>query len=425
MSISSSSPALPRTLIRNLPQFEGQRVRLLGTLHTRRNLGGLQFLVLRDRSGTVQAVEQHLDLPSPESSLELWGTVVRAPKGGLEIQVEGLNTLSSAQTTPLEIPKLALVHQATALDWRGLTVRGLRERAILKILAAVLRGFRAALDAEDFTEISTPKLVSAGAEGGANLFALDYFGQAAYLAQSPQLYKQMMLGAFERVYEVGPVFRAEPHATSRHLNEYLSLDAELAYISSEEDVMELETRVLGRIVQEVSGCAAELDLLEAKLPEVPAQIPRITVADALELLRREYGYTQAGPDPDHEAERLLGEHFARAGSEWVFLTRFPASARPFYTYPEGEETRGFDLLFRGTEITSGGQRIHDYEQLRAATERSGLEASLQDYTEIFRYGMPPHGGFAIGAERLTALLLGLGNIRLARAFPRDCHRLTP
>ncbi|KEF33205.1 aspartyl-tRNA synthetase [Deinococcus sp. RL] len=425
--------ALPRTLTSALPAHAGETVRLQGFLHARRDLGGVQFLVLRDRAGTVQCVGSGLELPLPESSIEVVGRVAAHPKapGGFEVQVESFRVLTpAAEPPPVEIPKLEWhVNPETLLDYRVVTVRGLRERAVLKVQAELVAAFREHLMAEGFTEISTPKIVSAGAEGGANLFPLDYFGHPAYLAQSPQLYKQILVGVFERVFEVAPVYRAEEHATSRHLNEYLSLDVELGFIESEEDVMDVETRLLAAIMERLREHAApELALLGATLPQVPARIPRIPLLDARRLVEERYGHPVGGKDLDPEAERLLSQHYAEVeGSEFVFVTKYPRAARPFYAYPEGEGlTRGFDLLFRGIEITSGGQRIHEYPMLMEsiAAYRLNPEA-LAGYAEVFKYGMPPHGGFAIGAERLTARLLGLGNVRFARAFPRDRHRLTP
>lgn len=429
-----------RTLSRDLPAMEGQRVRLQGFLHARRDLGGVQFAVLRDVTGLVQCVGSALDLPLPESSIEVIGTVKahgKAP-GGYEVQIEegGLRVLSaSREAPPVELPKMERVNPETLLDYRYVTLRGLRERAALKVQSELVYAFHTALRSRGFTEISTPKIVSAGAEGGANLFTLDYFGEQAYLAQSPQLYKQMMVGVFERVYEVAPVYRAEEHATSRHLNEYLSLDVEMGFIESEEDVMELEQEVLRDIMVRLKErCAAEFALLGASVPEVPEHVPRIPLLEARRLVTDTYGHQVGGKDLDPEAERLLSQYFAERGSEFVFVTKYPRAVRPFYTHADYEEegrlsetvTRGFDLLFRGVEITSGGQRIHDYEMLQAsiASYRMNPEA-LRGYSEVFKFGMPPHGGFAIGAERLTAKLLGLSNVRFARAFPRDRHRLTP
>ena len=440
MTVPESQPALhalqslPRTLTRDLGQHDGQMVRLQGFLHARRDLGGVQFAVLRDVSGLAQCVGSGLHLPLPESSVEIVGTVkahVKAP-GGYEVQISDFRVLSAAvQASPLEIPKMEWnVNPETMLDYRYVSLRGLKERAALRVQAELVRAFHQHLDAEGFTEISTPKIVSAGAEGGANLFKLDYFGEQAYLAQSPQLYKQIMVGVFERVYEVAPVYRAEEHATSRHLNEYLSLDVEMGFIDSEEDVMDLENRLLGSITAHLKrSCAAEFALLGATIPDVLPHIPRIPLMEARELVNREYGHVVGGKDLDPEAERLLCQYYAEThGTDFVFVTKYPRAARPFYAYhePGGELTRGFDLLFRGIEITSGGQRINEYEMLMKSIADYKLNPeSLAGYSEVFKYGMPPHGGFAIGAERLTARLLGITNVRYARAFPRDRNRLTP
>lgn len=431
---------LPRTLTRELPQHEGQTVRLQGFLHARRDLGGVQFLVLRDVSGLTQCVGSGLELPLAESSVEVVGRVKAHPKapGGFEVQVESFRVITPAvEAPPVEIPKMEWnVNPETMLDYRVVTVRGLKERAALKVQAELVAAFREHLNTEGFTEISTPKIVSAGAEGGANLFPIDYFGAPAYLAQSPQLYKQIMVGVFERVFEVAPVYRAEEHATSRHLNEYLSLDVELGFIESEEDVMALQNRLLAAIMERLKErCAPEFALLGATIPDVPAHIPRIPLMEARQLVTEKYGHAVGGKDLDPEAERLLSQHYAETeGSDFVFVTKYPRAARPFYAHPElnadgtpnAELTRGYDLLFRGIEITSGGQRIHDHAMLLESIAAYKLRPeSLEGYTEVFKYGMPPHGGFAIGAERLTAKLLGIANVRYARAFPRDRHRLTP
>ena len=265
---------LARTLTRDLGQVEGQLVKLQGFVHARRDLGGVQFVVLRDKSGVAQCVGSGLHLPLPESSVEITGTVKAHKKapGGYEVQIESMKVLSAAtQASPLEIPKMEWnVNPETMLDYRYVSVRGLRERAALKVQGEVVHAFHTYLRGQGFTEISTPKIVSAGAEGGANLFKLDYFGEQAYLAQSPQLYKQIMVGVFERVYEVAPVYRAEEHATSRHLNEYLSLDVEMGFIDSEDDVMELENGFMAFAMERLKeSCAAEFELLGATIPEVP------------------------------------------------------------------------------------------------------------------------------------------------------------
>ena len=435
-----TTSTLPRTLTRELGAHDAESVRLQGFVHARRDLGGVQFLVLRDKSGLAQCVGSGLHLPLPESSVEILGTVKAHKKapGGFEVQVSELKVLSAAiEASPLEIPKMEWnVNPETMLDYRYISVRGLRERAALKVQAELVFAFHSHLRSEGFTEISTPKIVSAGAEGGANLFKLDYFGEQAYLAQSPQLYKQIMVGVFERVYEVAPVYRAEEHATSRHLNEYLSLDVEMGFIESEEDVMDLETRVLAAMMERLkTECAAEFELLGASIPAVPEHIPRITLLEARELVTRTFAHAVGGKDLDPEAERLLCQHYAETqGTDFVFVTKYPRAARPFYAHPEinadgtlsPDLTRGFDLLFRGIEITSGGQRIHDHAMLMDSIRAYKMDpAAMTGYSEVFKFGMPPHGGFAIGAERLTAKLLGISNVRYARAFPRDRNRLTP
>ncbi|MEJ2666312.1 MAG: aspartate--tRNA(Asn) ligase [Deinococcales bacterium] len=423
-----------RTLTRALATHVGEPVTLQGWVHNRRDLGGIQFLLLRDRSGLVQCVFEKTQLPLHESCVRVHGTVVaneRAP-GGVEVHASDLEVLSRALTPPpVEIPKEEWhVSPETLLEYRQVTVRGLKAQAVLKVQAELVAAFRAYLDARDFTEVFTPKLVAAGAESGANLFEVDYYGKRAYLAQSPQLYKQIMVAVFERVYEVAPVFRAEPSHTTRHLAEYLSLDVEFGFIDDENDVMDLQEGLFKAMMVAVAErCAPQLELLEASVPDVDAPIPRIPLLEARELVAERFGHHTGGKDLDPEAERLLGR-WAREehGSDFVFVTKFPQSARPFYTYPEedGELTRGLDLLFRGVEITSGGQRIHQHDMLVAELRKRHMDpAAFRGYLDVFRHGMPPHGGFAAGAERVTALLLGIPNVRFARAFPRDGSRIQP
>lgn len=423
---------MQRILVGELSQNVGNSVQLLGWLHWKRDLGGIQFALLRDRSGIVQLVlDKSEKLPLAESSLRVVGRVVLNPKapGGLEVVVEQIEVLAAAlEPSPIEIPKEEWrVNPETLLEYRYMSLRGEKARAALKVQAALVRGFRQHLDQQGFTEIFTPKIVSAGAEGGSNLFAIDYFEQRAYLAQSPQLYKQIMVGVYERVYEVAPVFRAEQHATSRHLNEYLSLDVEMGFIQDENDVMDLEEGLIKAMLQEAQHSAAnEMGLLEAVWPNT-AEMPRLNHAEARKILREELSMP-VGADFNEEAERALGQWAKdKWGVDFLFITKYPQAARPFYAYPEdGGATRGFDLLFRGLEITSGGQRVHQHQVLVECLERKGNDpANFAGYLEVFKYGMPPHGGFAIGAERLTQKLLGLPNVRYARAFPRDRHRLTP
>jgi len=422
-----------RSLVSEVPGKVGEEVELLGWLHWRRDLGGVQFILLRDRSGIIQVVlPGGNDLPLPESAIRVRGLAVENEKapGGYEVQAESLEVLQpSQQPTPVEIPKEEWrANPETLLTYRYVTLRGEKARAPLKIQSALVRGFRQYLDSQGFTEIFTPKLVRAGAEGGANLFEVDYFGESAYLAQSPQLYKQIMVGVYERVYEVAPVWRAEEHATSRHLNEYLSLDVEMGFIESDEDVIALEEELVRAMLEEAAAsAAAELELLGAEMPKLPREIPRVPYSEAKRIVKEELGLGM-GADLNDEAERALGEYFSeKYGTDFVFIVQYPELVRPFYTYPTGDGlTRGYDLLFRGLEITSGGQRIHDPAVIVQQLEKKGMDPErFRDYIEVFKYGMPPHGGFAIGAERFTQKLIGLPNVRYARAFPRDRHRLEP
>ncbi|HEX7040154.1 MAG TPA: aspartate--tRNA(Asn) ligase [Trueperaceae bacterium] len=438
---TESERARARTLVSGLADRVGDVVRLQGWVLTRRDLGGVGFLLLRDRSGVVQCVVERAvsgrgglhGLPLHESYVSLTGRVVAHAKapGGVEVHASSLEVVSEAAAPPpVELAKEEWhANPDTLLAYRHVTVRSPRARAALKVQAVLVRAFRALLDERGFTEVFTPKLVSAGAEGGANLFEVDFYGQRAYLAQSPQLYKQIMVGVFERVYETAPVYRAEKSHTSRHLSEYLSLDVEFGPIDDEGDVMDLQEAVVkGMLRAAVDACPAELALFGAGPPDLSAPVPRVPLLEARELVRERYGHEPGGKDLDPEAERLIGrwakeEH----GSDLVFVTKFPQAARPFYTYPEdGGLTRGLDLIFRGVEITSGGQRAHRYEVLVQELAKRGMDPEdFADYLEVFKHGMPPHGGFAIGAERLTALLLGIQNVRFARAFPRDAQRLSP
>ncbi len=424
---------MKRILTRQLHENIGKEATLVGWLHWRRNLGGIQFALIRDKSGVVQVVlPGGIPLPLAESVIRVSGTVVENAKapGGVEVAAQTFSVISEAtKATPIEIPKEEWrANPETLLEYRYISLRGPKARAPLEVQAALVRGFRRFLDDAGFCEIFTPKLVKAGAEGGSNLFPLRYFDQPAFLAQSPQLYKQIMVGVFERVYETAPVWRAEEHNTSRHLNEYLSLDVEMGFIESEEDVMQLQEGLVAAMLEEAGQHAGRaLELLDVTLPKMPGEIPRIPHVEARRIVREEMG-VPSGNDFNDEAERALGSYVQeRYSSDWVFITAYPKSARPFYTYPEADgSTRGYDLLFRGLEITSGGQRIHDHAMLEQSLHDHHLDKErFRDYLEVFKFGMPPHGGFAIGAERFTQQMLGLPNVRYARAFPRDRHRLTP
>jgi nondiscriminating aspartyl-tRNA synthetase len=421
----------------------GQHVRLVGWLHALRRLGGINFLVLRDVRGAVQAVVDTTEALTmlegllPETVLAVEGEAVAEPQapGGAEIRCprfEILSPVRDALPFPLNKPDI----KATLPIFLDHAVVGLRhpqKRALFRLQAGIMAGFRATLAGLGFTEIQTPKLVGSATEGGANVFGVKYFDRQAYLAQSPQFYKQIMVGVFERVFEVGPVFRAEPHDTVRHINEYVSLDVELGFIRDHRDVMAVLTNVVRGIVGHLeSQYGPELALLNVKLPAAPDAFPAIYFPEAQELILRKWGEDCRGePDLAPQHERWLGE-WARAeyGSDFLFVTGYPMGKRPFYTHPNPADpafSNSFDLLFRGTELVTGGQRLHLYQDyLDSAAARGYTDLSaFETYFEAFKYGMPPHGGFAIGLERFIMQLLGLDNIRLATLFPRDMTRLAP
>jgi nondiscriminating aspartyl-tRNA synthetase len=292
-----------------------------------------------------------------------------------------------------------------------------------------LKSYAEVLRENGFLEIKTPKIVSAATEGGANFFKIKYFKREAFLAQSPQFYKQAGVGAFERVFEVGPVFRAEPHYTTRHVNEYVSFDAEMGFIESFSDIMDMLEMVVKKIIIDVkNNCKSELEDYPSEFL-VPDRFPRIKLTEALDILKKEYNKETLGVDIDPEGERLISEWAQKKyGSDFIFLTHYPSNARPFYTMPSSDPqyTESFDLIYRGVELATGGQRIHNSEQLISNIKRHHLNPEdFNDYIEIFRLGMPPHGGWGLGSERLAQKILGLKSVKEAILFPRDVKRLNP
>ena len=426
-----------------LSQHTGSAVRIHGHIQSLRDMGNLAFVVIRDMSGAVQLVAEEPEvlsvvrLATCETPVSAEGVIVAKPNvQGFEIHLKELTLLStSSPSLPVEIGKQSKVDGlalSTILDYRPLTLRSPKVRAIFKIEAVFCEAFREFLRERQFTEIHSPKIVATGTEGGAQLFKLNYFGREAFLAQSPQFYKQIMVGALERVFEVAPVYRAEEHDTTRHLNEYISMDVEMGFIESERDLTDLLNKLVRHMFERVSqSCPEELSLFGAKVPEV-AVIPAVTLAEAVDIIN---SYQKKGgaekTDLDPEGEKIICEHFLKTeNTDLVFITGYPLSVRPFYAMPlptEGEmSSRSFDLLFRGLEITTGGQRIHRHEELVAAIKGRGLDPeAFKDYLQCFQYGMPPHGGFAIGLERIAKQLLGLPTVKLAALFPRDINRMTP
>lgn len=410
-------------------------VTLHGMVHALRDLGGVTFLTLRTREGLVQCVcPRRPEGVREECAVSVSGLLRPEPRapGGAELAEARFTVLSRpAAPPPVPLSKKSSLSMDTELSLRPVTLRAPRARAVFRIQAAVCRAFREFLQEEDFTEIHTPKLGRAGAEGGSSQFRVDYFGRKAVLAQSPQLYKQVMVGVFERVYEIGPVFRAEKHATQRHLNEYTSLDLEMGFLHSFTDLMALEQGFLRRLVDLLRReYAGELALLGAELPDAQ-HIPAVRFDEAKRLAADAYGYAIREPyDLEPEEEQHIGRYAKEVwGSDFVFVTHYPGRKRPFYTMDDPEDPRytlSFDLLFRGVEITTGGQRIHNYGQQVEKLKARGMEPEdFSGYLLFHKHGAPPHGGLGIGLERLTMQLCGLDNIRRASLFPRDRTRLEP
>lgn len=422
---------MQRILSSELPRHTGARITIAGWIHRRRLLKQVAFLIVRDASGLSQTVvaepEQRawLETLPEETVVAVEGTVTANPAapGGVELTEPVVRLLGEpAQPTPFDLYRPVLTPTLpTQLDHAPLSLRHPSRARALRISAAAAAGFREGLDALGFTEIHTPKIVATATESGANVFALDYFGRPAYLAQSPQFYKQQMVGVFERVYEVGPVFRAEPSDTTRHLAQYTSLDAELGFVTDHRDVMAVLRETVAAMVAKVAPLAAGLTL-----PEVPAEIPALHFSEALKIA----GAPADEPDLAPAHERAIGEWAVREhGSEFVFVTGYPMVKRPFYTHPEPGDPRwsnSFDLLFRGLEMVTGGQRLHRYSDYLAALAAHGESPDpYEPYLQAFKHGMPPHGGFAIGLERFVARITGAQNIREVTAYPRDLHRVTP
>lgn len=427
--------------VENLSKEIGNVVKLHGSIYKIRKMSGFAFVLLRTKRKIVQCIyskefsQFDLETLQEESCVVVEAEVVKEERAklGVDLRMISLELLSSPyEEAPIVIHnKKVDTSLENLLNFRPLTLRNEKERAIFKLQEGIENGFRMFLLNEKFTQVHTPKIVYAGAEGGANIFKLGYFGKDAYLAQSPQFYKQMMVGVYERVFEIGPVFRAEKHDTSRHLNEYTSVDFEMGYISSFEDIMQMETCMLQYTMKYLQEqYKEEIELLGVEVPEVTT-IPTIKFREAKEIIASTYQREITDfEDFEPEEEKLLYQIMKeKTGSEFVFVTHYPSKKRPFYAKEvEGneEETLSFDLLFRGLEVTTGGQRIHDYQEQVDKMKKRGMHLELfESYLMAHKYGMPPHGGLGLGLERFTSKLLKMENVRYATLFPRDINRLTP
>ena len=422
-------------------ELVGQTVKVNGAVHVIRDMGEIAFVILRKREGLLQCVYEDgkVNVPLSEiregTTMEVTGTVKEEAKAphGIEIRMTEVTILSQpTEAMPLAISKWKMNASLDAkLNMRAISLRNIRERAKFKIQEGIERGFREFLYEQGFTEIRTAKLGARGAEGGANLFRLDYFHKPAVLAQSPQFYKQMMVGVYDRVFETGPVFRAEKHNTKRHLNEYTSLDFEMGYIDSFLDICGMETGFLQytmKFLQEYYS--EELRILNVTLPKTD-DIPMVRFDEAKRMVSEKYNRRIKNPyDLEPEEEALIGQLFKEDyDADFVFVTHYPSKKRPFYAMDDPADpkfTLSFDLLFHGMEITTGGQRIHDYQMLLDKIAARGMTTEGMDsYLEAFKHGMPPHGGLGIGLERLTMKLVGEDNVRETTLFPRDLSRLEP
>lgn len=421
--------------------YEGVDIVMNGAIHTIRDMGDVAFIILRKREGLVQtvfergAVNMNLKDLKEASAVEVMGTVKKEERvpNGFEIRLKEIKVFSEPkEPMPIPINKWKLdTSLETKLNLRPVALRNVRERAKFKIQEGIVRGFRDYLFTEGFTEIHTPKIGAKGAEGGANIFKLEYFHRPAVLEQSPQFYKQMMVGVFDRVFETAPVFRAEKHNTKRHLNEYTSLDFEMGYIDSFQDLMEMETGFLQYTMDLLrKEYARELNILDVRLPKAD-RIPQVRFDEAKRLVSEKYDRKIRNPyDLEPEEEALIGRCFKEEqDADFVFVTHYPSKKRPFYAMDDPADptfTMSFDLLFDGLEVTTGGQRIHDPDMLEAKMAARGMtDEGMEHYLMVFRHGMPPHGGLGIGLERMTMQLLGEENVRETTLFPRDLSRLQP
>ena len=440
---------MERTLIKDLPAHVGEEVCINAIVSVARQQGKMAFFDFRDRSGLIQGVvfgkPEVLEVAkelTQEYAVAVTGIVNKRPEkmintdvpnGDIELEITGISILNSAEPLPFDLESDFSID--VLLDNRPLTLRRERERAIFKIQSEITTAYSAFLRQEGFTEFQAPKLVGGDAEGGAEVFKVDYFyGKNAYLATSPQLYKQIMVGVFERVFTFATAFRAEKSATTRHLSEYTSLDIEMGFIKDHTDVMRVETALMRYLKEHLAtNCSSELKVLNMKLPltgdPTESIFPYMKLREAQALIKEKTGVDKTNePDLEPEDERWLCEYAAsELNSDFIFITHYPVSKRPFYTYEDEDDagfTKSFDLLFRGVEITTGGQRIHNTDELITRMKTKGLNPdNFSYYLQIFKSGIPPHGGWGMGLERLTAKFCGVKNVKEATLFPRDINRI--
>ena len=420
-----------------------QDIRVQGWVEDVRKLGGIAFVILRQREGTLQLAFPKKKVPellemagnlTRESVIEATGTVVKneQARNGWEIIPRELKVLAAAEAPlPLGVVDKVTADADTRVDNRFLDLRKAEVRAIFEVRSLVLQSIRSTMVRHGFIEVNTPKLSAAGAEGGASLFQTDYFGRVAYLSQSPQLYKQMLMASsLDRVFEVAQVFRAEPSDTVRHLTEITMFDAEMAYIDHQEDFFKVLEDAVSTAIRDVTEKGKALLSVLRREPKVPAlPFPRVPYSECIEILRQQGKAVKQGDDIDTEGEKMVARTVMDRGNELFFITEYPSSIKPFYVMRKDDDpasTWSFDLEYKGDEMASGGQREHRLDRLTATMKAQSLDAAgFEFYLKAFRYGMPPHGGWGFGIDRFVQKILDLPNIREAVLFPRDRNRLSP
>lgn len=419
---------MKRTLIKNLEI--GQKVKLQGHIQTIRNVSSkLTFIHLRERTGTIQLVFREKLKLNVESVIEIIGVVVENSQSkfnGVEILGESYEVISEGMSElPITINKKEEIPFSTLVEYQALTLRLPERKAIFKIQSEFLRHYREFFIVNGFTEINSTKLVSSGAEGGGNMFEVNYYGEKVYLSQSPQLYKQMMIGVYERVFEIGKVYRAEGSNSNRHLSEFIGLEFEMGFIESYKEIVEMEEQMFNYIFEKLNeNCKEELSILGIELM-IPGEIPKISYEEVTHILSGEVsGEVSGEAGLTNEQELRLGKYIKeKYNSEFVFVMGYPKSKRPFYTMLNGESTESFELIYKGIEITSGSQRIHNYENLlNRMKELSISTEGFEEYLLAFETGLPPHGGCGIGLERILKQMLNLSNVEEASLIPRTKSR---
>ncbi len=427
---------MERILINQIEKKEGQKITIKGRILNMRNLGNVVFLIVQDYTGTIQVVFNKSVEVKIGDSVAIEGVAEKEPRSkyGFEIQGGTIEVVSSVvEDLPFDLAKNDLnLNLSTLLDYRTLSLRHPKVQAIFKLYDIFLKGYETVMREEGFTEVKTPKILGVATEGGANFFKVKYFGKEATLAQSPQFYKQIMVGVFERVFEIGSTFRAEPHFTTRHVNEYISLDAEMGYIKDFYDVIEMLNKVLKKIFLMIEKEGKQyLNMYNIKISEVPDNIPMVKLSEIRKIVKEKYNYSiPDGTDIDPEGERLAGKYTKEEfNSDFIFITHYPWKEKPFYTMQSKEnpeETYGFDLIYKGLEIVTGSQRIHTYKELMGNMGKKKIKPDgMEFYLETFKYAMPPHGGWGWGSERTIQQILELPSIKEAILFPRDVKRLVP